>query len=149
VFFEGEPIYNLFSLYIQFRKWGNYLIMNRKKSEIKKINLNKLTVISISFLFLIAGFMVFLPQVNSEENSSITWNVTKEVYPTVIHPCEPATISINISADVPVAVMLVIDLSKSMNWEYVNDEQHSALYYVKNLYRSDGFNKRFYRNCQC
>ena len=68
-------------------------------------------------------------------------NVTKEIYPTIIHPCEPATIAINVTAEggpiiesIPVSVIFVIDLSTSMNWEYENEtgDLHPGLYYVKN-----------------
>jgi len=74
------------------------------------------------------------------EHQGIWVNVTKTINPKNIHPCEPATIFINISAQgnplpihIPVAVMLVIDTSGSMSWQYKNETgiNHPALYYIK------------------
>ncbi|MFH1101175.1 MAG: VWA domain-containing protein, partial [Methanobacteriota archaeon] len=65
-------------------------------------------------------------------------NVTKELYPTRIHPGESTTIAINVTAEgespiEPIAVILVIDTSGSMDWEYDNETgvPHPALYYIK------------------
>jgi uncharacterized repeat protein (TIGR01451 family) len=62
-------------------------------------------------------------------------NVTKELSPQIIHPCEPATIFINVSSEgistveyAPINVVMVIDRSGSM--ENIYDE-HSALFWVK------------------
>lgn len=81
-----------------------------------------------------------IPQPLDGSRDEIWINVTKEIYPIVIHPCEPATIAINVTAEgdspiitTPVAVMLVIDVSGSMNWEYENETgvMHPALDYIK------------------
>ena len=80
-------------------------------------------------------------QQNDKPKDGIWINVTKEIFPAEIHPCEPATIAINVTAEgepsiesIPIAVMLVIDVSGSMEWEYENETgvNHSALYYIKN-----------------
>jgi hypothetical protein len=81
-----------------------------------------------------------ISQLPVRQEGEIWVNVTKEVHPTVIHPCEPATIAINVTVEgeptieLPVAVMLVIDVSGSMNYEYENETGvlHTALYYIKN-----------------
>ena len=62
-------------------------------------------------------------------------NVTKEIEPDSINPCEPTSIFINVSVEghptidyVPVYVVLVIDRSGSMEFEY---DGQTALYWTK------------------
>ena len=105
----------------------------KKDSKLKNV-----ITIFIPVTVLIVSLLIVNP-VYAEEGE-IWVEVTKEIYPENIHPCEPATFFINVTAEgnpiieLPVAVMIVIDVSGSMNSEYENETGvlHSALYYVKN-----------------
>ena len=70
-----------------------------KKKIMKSIVLSWALLLVVTISMTVPQIVNANPIGTSSYNDGIWVNVTKEVYPTQIHPCEPVTISINVTAE--------------------------------------------------
>lgn len=108
-------------------------------TETKFMSIFIITLLLIA-AFIPAFYLLYVDTIRAPTTPIYAINATKTLSATNIHPCEPITITLNLSSTgnpliqtQPVSVILIIDISGSMTHIYRDtlNIPHTILYYIK------------------